>query len=254
MKFDVFISHAYEDKDSVARPLAAALRRAGVRVWYDEFALKLGDSLSESIDAGLADSRFGVVIVSRHFLTKAWPQRELRGLVSREISAGVKVLLPVWHGISRADLVVVSPPLADVLAVSTSGGIDYVAEKILKVVRPDLNSVSASTGRGGDDPNNRGRMASAPVSPLDGDYLVFGHDPDGSPYRGHSTVKESEGVVVIASTIGARTYICQGRRTHDTLTVYGDFEVEYLLKQDGSLVGNWGKGGTETLLPIQKAR
>jgi hypothetical protein len=254
MKFDVFISHAYEDKDSVARPLAATLRRAGVCVWYDEFSLQLGDSLSESIDAGLAESRFGVIILSKHFLTKAWPQRELRGLVARELSAGVKVLLPVWHGISRADVVAVSPPLADVLAVSTSEGIDYVARKILEVVRPDLNSASASSGRGADEPNSRGRISSASVIPLDGDYLVYGRDPDGSPYRGHATVKGSEGVVVIASTIGARTYICQGRCNHDTVTVYGDFEVEYVVKDDGSLVGNWRKGGIETLLPIQKAR
>ena len=82
MEWDVFISHAGEDKDQVARPLAKQLTALGVRVWYDEAALTLGDSLNRSIDAGLSRSRFGVVILSRHFFEKEWPQRELDGLVT----------------------------------------------------------------------------------------------------------------------------------------------------------------------------
>ena len=51
--WDVFISHASEDKEAIARPLAEALRSHGLRVWYDEFALRPGNSLRESIDRGL---------------------------------------------------------------------------------------------------------------------------------------------------------------------------------------------------------
>lgn len=64
---DVFISHASEDKDDVARPLAHALRRRGLSVWYDEFELKMGDSLRQKIDRGLAASRFGVIVFSKAF-------------------------------------------------------------------------------------------------------------------------------------------------------------------------------------------
>ncbi len=39
-EYDVFISHASEDKEEVARPLAEVLRRNGLSVWYDEFELK----------------------------------------------------------------------------------------------------------------------------------------------------------------------------------------------------------------------
>jgi len=45
-KFDVFISHASEDKDDIVRPLANALQAAGLEVWYDEFELKIGDKPS----------------------------------------------------------------------------------------------------------------------------------------------------------------------------------------------------------------
>ena len=69
-EYDVFISHATEDKDSVVRPLAHALRDGGLSVWYDEFELRIGDSLRRKIDTGLAKSRFGVVVLSRSFFGK----------------------------------------------------------------------------------------------------------------------------------------------------------------------------------------
>jgi len=58
-KWDVFICHASEDKDAFVRPLAVALRQLGVSVWYDEFSLEVGDSISRSIDKGLAESAYG---------------------------------------------------------------------------------------------------------------------------------------------------------------------------------------------------
>jgi hypothetical protein len=63
---DFFISHASEDKDDVVRELANALRTRGAKVWYDEFSLKVGDSLRRNIDAGLRSSRFGVVVLSEN--------------------------------------------------------------------------------------------------------------------------------------------------------------------------------------------
>ena len=95
-EYDIFISHAWEDKKTIARPLAQALLEIGLKVWYDKFILKLGDSLRRSIDHGLSKSRYGIVILSPHFFEKEWPQRELDGLVAREVSSG-KVILPIWH-------------------------------------------------------------------------------------------------------------------------------------------------------------
>ena len=80
--YDAFISHASEDKDDFVRPLAEFLDRAGLSVWYDEFSLSAGDSLSRSIDKGLARSRFGIVVLSNSFLQKRWPEYELRGLAA----------------------------------------------------------------------------------------------------------------------------------------------------------------------------
>ena len=132
-RWDVFISHASEDKESIASPLAEALQRAGLRVWIDKQEIRLGDSIRQRIDEGLAHSRFGVIILSPAFLEKVWTQRELGGLMAIE-EAGQKVLLPVWHQVTKADVVRVSPLLADRVAAETTRGIGTVVGKIVNVV------------------------------------------------------------------------------------------------------------------------
>lgn len=141
-QWDVFICHASEDKDSVVRPLALELKRLGLRVWYDEFTLRLGDSLAEKIDEGLAQSRFGVVILSRSFFAKNWPKRELNGLASRETIHGRKVILPVWHEIDEECVVRVAPMLADKLAARTTDGIEHVAREIFELLN-ETDTMSA---------------------------------------------------------------------------------------------------------------
>ena len=134
MEWDVFISHASEDKESFVSLLARRLQEQGLRVWFDEFTLTIGDSLRRSIDRGLARSRYGIVVISPDFLKKEWPQKELDGLVAREID-GVKVILPVWHNIGAAEIGAYSPMLADRLAVSSSKGLDHVTDQLLKAIR-----------------------------------------------------------------------------------------------------------------------
>ena len=117
--YDVFVSHASEDKDTVVRPLAHALQSAGLRVWFDEFALHIGDSLRQKIDHGLATSRFGVVVLSHNFFAKGWTNYELDGMVTKAVT-GEQVLLPVWHNVSKSEVMRYSPSLADKLARSTA--------------------------------------------------------------------------------------------------------------------------------------
>jgi len=140
--WDLFICHSSEDKEEIARPLAESLRIRGLRVWYDEFTLTLGDSLSRSIDQGLAKSRFGIVILSPSFFKKEWPRRELDGLTAKEVSSG-KTILPVWHRVDRDFVVKYSPVLADKLAVSTDKGLDKVVDEILKAISKDRSKAGS---------------------------------------------------------------------------------------------------------------
>ncbi|HET7181534.1 MAG TPA: DUF1883 domain-containing protein [Candidatus Limnocylindrales bacterium] len=136
-EYDVFISHAGEDKADIVRPLAVALRDLGLVVWYDEFELKLGDSLRRKIDRGLVASRFGVVVLSPSFFEKGWPNYELDGLVTREVVGGQPLILPLWHNVTRDDVVKYSPSLADKVSRPTADiSIADLAAEIAGVVRP----------------------------------------------------------------------------------------------------------------------
>jgi len=135
IEYDVFISHASEDKDAVVRPLANALVQHGLRVWYDEFELKIGDSLRRKIDKGLANSRFGIVVLSRDFIKKGWTNYELDGIISKAVS-GEQVMLPIWHEITKQEIIAYSPSLADKVARNTSSyTIDEIANEIAELIQ-----------------------------------------------------------------------------------------------------------------------
>jgi hypothetical protein len=140
-KWDAFISHAIEDQESFVRKLAAMLTRLGLSVWYAETALQVGDSLSASINRGLADSEFGIVVISSQFIAKQWTNWELAGLVSRQNSEGGDVILPIWHGITKQEVIDFCPPLADLFALNTATEeADEIAFKLLRRISPTLYS------------------------------------------------------------------------------------------------------------------
>lgn len=133
-KYDFFISHASEDKDEVARPLYQALTNLGAEVWFDEFTMTIGDNLRKSIDKGLVNSKFGIVILSETFFRKAWTNHELDGLVQRQM-VEEKVILPIWHKVSKDIVMQYSPSLAGLLALKTSDEtVVEIAKKLYELV------------------------------------------------------------------------------------------------------------------------
>ena len=116
-------------------PHATARRDAGLSVWYDEFELRIGDSLRRKIDRGLAASHFGVMVLSQAFFGRGWPEYELDGLVTQGMS-GEQVLLPVWHNVTKREVMGYSPSLADRLARSTeTHTVEEIAAEIVDVIR-----------------------------------------------------------------------------------------------------------------------
>ena len=137
-EYDVFISHASEDKDDVVRPLAISLREKGIKVWYDEIELKIGDSLRRKIDEGLSKSKFGIVVISRYFIQKGWTNYELDGLITKAIS-GQQILLPIWHNITKQEVIDYSPSLADKVARNTSQDtLDEIAQEIADLIKSQV--------------------------------------------------------------------------------------------------------------------
>jgi len=139
MEYDVFISHAWEDKNIFVRPLADLLQKFGLSVWYDEFSLKVGDSLSRSIDKGLSNSHYGIVVLSKAFIIKPWTEYELRGLITKEVGKG-KVILPIWYEITKDEIAQFSPTLADKVALLTEKlNTTQIALALLEQIRPDIH-------------------------------------------------------------------------------------------------------------------
>ena len=119
--------------------LTSEFRRLGLRTWFDEAELKLGDSLTLKIDEGLAKSRAGVLILSHCFFAKKWTDYELRGL-NALVMASKSRIIPIWHRVSQKDVALFSPALGDMYSGSTTEGFDRLAMKIVEAVRPDLMS------------------------------------------------------------------------------------------------------------------
>jgi hypothetical protein len=140
LQWDIFISHAHEDKETVVRPLAHLLYSYGLEVWFDEFSLRLGDPLRASLDKGLTSSRFGVVVLSRAFFEKKWTGFELDSLIQRE-QPGEKLILPLLFNLEISDVKKIIPGLADKIAVRIDGTqekLHSAALQILREVKPEL--------------------------------------------------------------------------------------------------------------------
>lgn len=164
--YDAFISHAFEDKEDLVRPLVSELRKYDLRIWFDELTLRVGDSLRASIEAGLAESEFGIVVFSHAFFSKHWPPAELNALFAREMQ-GTKVTLPVWHGLTHEDLLRYAPIQADKFAANSSDGIRAVARKLVDVIRPEAFRVEVSL-------EDAGRANSRLIEQLEERYPGYG--------------------------------------------------------------------------------
>lgn len=134
----VFISHASEDKDDFARPLADQLSK-NFDVWFDEQSLNLGDSLLQKIQEGLIQSDYGIVILSPYFFMKKWPQAELDGLFALETQSK-KRILPIWKDLEFDDVLNFSPIMAGRLAINASIGIEGVVEAIKRTALSELGA------------------------------------------------------------------------------------------------------------------
>lgn len=163
-KWDVFISHASEDKPYV-EPLANALCAAGISVWYDDIVMTWGDDLRQVIDNGLTSCRFGIVVLSKAFLAKKkWTEHELNGLFARE-TAGQNLVLPIWHEITRDDLLSYSPALADRLAkISSTDSLEDIVKSLCKLLGKSNLAGGASKGSATSDAHLQKRQPSSRIA------------------------------------------------------------------------------------------
>lgn len=94
-KYDVFVSHAHADKESIAAELQASFKKLGISVFYDTDSIEWGDDWAQKIKDGLANCRFGVIIISKDFYDRTWTEKELKSLLVRQNDNGENVILPI---------------------------------------------------------------------------------------------------------------------------------------------------------------
>ncbi len=169
-QWDVFISHATEDKDYV-EPLVKTLENAGIQVWFDKSTVEWGDDLRSSIDRGLGNCRYGIVVFSKAFLKKKkWTEYELSSLFALE-QPGRKIILPIWHGITRDDLLQYGAGFADRLAkISSKDSYGEIVESLLGLL-----------GRSPDQKQD--------VSEVTLEAFYFNHNPDRQTFSCRSVLE-----------------------------------------------------------------
>ena len=130
---DVFLCHAWDDRQSSAKELHDLLEARGVRVWFSEKDLGLGVPMMRAIDKGLVNSRVGIVLVTPAMLRRL----PAEGIADKELSALLRRerLVPVVHGTTYEELEKVSLLLASRAGLNTSEeSMAEVAAKIAELV------------------------------------------------------------------------------------------------------------------------
>jgi hypothetical protein len=127
---DLFLCHAWEDREGAAKELCDLLVSHGATVWFSEYDVGLGKSLLQEIDRGLANSRIGIVLVTPALLKSL---KSARGIAGKELSALLATdrVIPVAHDTTFDALRDISPLLAARSGLTTGDlSMDDVAKKV----------------------------------------------------------------------------------------------------------------------------
>lgn len=135
-EYDVFISHSADDKDEYVSKLAEALKNVGIEIWYDSDSIGWGQSIRQSIDKGLSNSRYGIVVISPTFIEKYWTNYELDGILSKESSTGRQIILPIWHNVTADQVKQYSHSLSGKLALNSAvNTIDDIVDNLQRLLK-----------------------------------------------------------------------------------------------------------------------
>lgn len=131
-----FLSHDSRDKDEIANPIARGFIKNAFPIWYDEYSLKPGDSLRESIENGLKKCKKCIVIISPNFISNTgWTKTEFNSVFTREIFKNENVFIPIWHNVTKEQVYEYSPSLADKFALDSSIGADQLVHKLIATLK-----------------------------------------------------------------------------------------------------------------------
>jgi hypothetical protein len=131
-----FISHDSRDKDGFVRALVTEFAKLHCPVWYDEYSLKPGDRLRESIEKGLKEAQKCILVLSPNFLSNTgWSRHEFETIFAREMIEKSRVMVPVWLNVGKKEVYDYCASLTDVVAVMASKGPPQVARELAGILK-----------------------------------------------------------------------------------------------------------------------
>jgi len=126
----VFLSHSSKDKLFVGR-LATDLKSRGVPVWFDQWELRVGDSLNEKIEQGISQSGWLAVVLSKNSASSDWVQKELRAAQARELRDRNVFVLPIIIDDCEIPLFLLDKLYAD-FRMSYEQGLESLLKRVLE--------------------------------------------------------------------------------------------------------------------------
>lgn len=130
----VFLCHDSRDKEYVEK-IHFELAKKSIHSWLDKYEMTVGDSLTEKITDGLNKADFGIIFLSKHFLSnEKWVKYELQTLMSKQIYLNQKVILPVWLDIEESDLEK-HYWLKEKMGANSKDGLERVVEQLVTAIR-----------------------------------------------------------------------------------------------------------------------
>lgn len=118
--YDVFISHASADKADYVDELKQSLDKLKVNIFYDSDTLEWGDDWKKKLLEGVEKAEFAIIVISENFFGREWTERELNDFLGRQNRKGQKIILPILHNITMAQLQVQYPAIADIQSLDSS--------------------------------------------------------------------------------------------------------------------------------------
>ncbi|MCR5803731.1 MAG: toll/interleukin-1 receptor domain-containing protein [Clostridia bacterium] len=119
-KYDVFISHASNDKLDYVSGLVNEIKKLGIEVFYDSDVLSWGDNWKEKILEGTSNSEFAVIVISNSFFGREWTEKELNEFLKRQNESGQKIVLPLLYNISISEMTSKYPHLSEIQAIEST--------------------------------------------------------------------------------------------------------------------------------------
>jgi len=136
----IFLSHSSHDKPTAQR-IAVDLQVAGIDVWFDEWEIKVGHSITQKIQSGISGSDYVVVLLTEHSVQSGWVEKEWQSRIGIEARDGGVHVLPVLVDNCEIPILLVDKKYADL----RNGYAEGIQELVFAVYghHPDFNAISA---------------------------------------------------------------------------------------------------------------